>query len=141
LATFELPILPATKRLPNEEAQMEVTRELVVPAELDDVWDALTSPERLEEWFANDVELDVTPGGDGVFRWESGEVKRALVETVDEGRGLSMRWWDEETGETTTVAIAVEEVDAGTRVVVTETAEASGFAAALELRFSALVHA
>ena len=120
---------------------MEVTRELVLPVEPDEVWDALTSPERLEEWFANDVELDVTPGGDGVFRWESGEVKRALVETVDEGRGLTMRWWDEETGETTTVAIAVEEVDAGTRVVVTETAEASGFAAALELRFSALVHA
>jgi uncharacterized protein YndB with AHSA1/START domain len=121
---------------------MEVTRELVLPAEPEEVWDALTSPERLEEWFANDVELDVTPGGDGVFRWESGEVKRAVVDAVEEGRLLTMRWWDEKTpAETTTVAIAVEEVAAGTRVVVTETAGASGFALALELRFCAVVHA
>ena len=119
---------------------MEVTRELVLPAEPEEVWDALTSPERLEDWFANDVELDVTPGGDGVFRWESGEVRRAVVESVEAGRALTMRWWAEETpDEATTVAIAVEEIEAGTRVVVTETAGASGFALALELRFDALV--
>jgi uncharacterized protein YndB with AHSA1/START domain len=142
LATVELPILPATSWLPNEEAQMEVTRELVVPADPDEVWDALTSPERLAEWFANEVELALVPGGEGVFRWASGEVRRALVESVYEGRALTMRWWDEETpSEATTVAIAVECVDAGTRVVVTETAGASGFALALELRFAALVHA
>jgi hypothetical protein len=53
-----------------------------------------------------------------------------------------MRWWDEQSpGETTTVAIAVEEVPAGTRVVVTESVGASGFALALELRFTALAHA
>ena len=115
---------------------MEVTRELVLPAEPEEVWDALTSPERLEEWLANNVELDVTPGGDGVFRWESGEVRRAVVETVHEGRLLTMRWWDEEApAETTTVAIAVEQVEAGTRVVVTESPASSGIALALELRF------
>ena len=120
---------------------MEVARELVLPAAPEEVWDALTSPERLEEWLANDVELDVTPGGEGVFRWESGEVRRAVVETVDEGRLLIMRWWDEETpAETTTVAIAVEEVEQGTRVVVTE-APGAGFTLALELRFSLLVAA
>ena len=37
---------------------MEVTREVVLEAPLDEVWDALTDPEQLEEWFANDVELD-----------------------------------------------------------------------------------
>jgi uncharacterized protein YndB with AHSA1/START domain len=121
---------------------MELTRELVLPVDPEEVWDALTSPERLEEWFANDVELDVAAGGDGVFRWESGEVRRAVVEDVQEGRLLTMRWWDEERpGEATTVAIAVEQVPEGTRLVVTETAAESGFAFALELRFSALVRA
>jgi len=121
---------------------MEVTRELVLPAEPEEVWEALTSPERLAEWLANDVELDVTPGGDGVFRWESGEVRRAVVETVEVGRRLTMRWWDEEAPtETTTVAIAVEEVEQGTRVVVTESPASSGIALALELRFCMTVAA
>jgi uncharacterized protein YndB with AHSA1/START domain len=116
---------------------MEVTRELVLPADPDEVWDAVTNEDRLEEWFANEVELDVTPGGDGVFRWESGEVKRAVVERVEDGRLLTMRWWDASApDETTVVAISVTPVEAGTKVVVTETTGASGFAFALELRYS-----
>ena len=37
---------------------MEITRKLVLPAPPEEVWDALTDPERLKEWFANDVEWD-----------------------------------------------------------------------------------
>src|SRR3954453_246391 len=37
---------------------MEVEREVTFPSRPDEVWEALTEPERLEEWFANDVELD-----------------------------------------------------------------------------------
>ena len=48
---------------------MEVTREILFPDSPDEVWKALTEAERLEEWFANDVELDPREGGDGVFRW------------------------------------------------------------------------
>ena len=75
---------------------MEIVREVVFPAPPDEVWEALTEPERLEEWFANDVELDPTPGGDGCFRWDSGEVRRAVVDDVEEGRRLDLRWWDED---------------------------------------------
>ena len=122
---------------------MEVTRELVLPVEPEEVWDALTSPERLEEWFANDVELDAEPGGEGVFRWDSGEVRRAVVEDVEVGRRLTLLWWDEEApGDETLVTISVEPVDTGARVVVTESTRgpmacASGWALALELRFAA----
>ena len=35
---------------------MEVTREVVLEAPVDEVWDALTDPERLEEWFTEDGE-------------------------------------------------------------------------------------
>ena len=48
---------------------MEVTREVVFPAPPEEVWEALTDPEQLEEWFANDVELDTVPGGEGVFEF------------------------------------------------------------------------
>ena len=33
-----------------------IRREIVLPAPREEVWDALTDAERLEEWFANDVE-------------------------------------------------------------------------------------
>ena len=100
---------------------MQVTREVVVPGEPDEVWDALTDPDRLEEWFANEVELDAEPGGEGVFRWENGEERHALVEEVEPGRRFAFRWRDER-GAETVVAFGLELADGGTRVVVTETA-------------------
>jgi len=36
---------------------MDVRREIVFPAEPAEVWEALTEPERLEDWFATEVEL------------------------------------------------------------------------------------
>jgi uncharacterized protein YndB with AHSA1/START domain len=75
---------------------VDVTRELVLPAPPAEVWEALTDSDRLEEWFANDVELDPEPGGEGVFRWEDGEIRRAHVEEVEAGRRFSFRWSDEE---------------------------------------------
>jgi uncharacterized protein YndB with AHSA1/START domain len=111
---------------------MEVTREIVFPASPDEVWDALTDPEQLEEWFANDVELDVREGGDGVFRWDDGEVRRAKVLVVEPGERLVFDWADE--GE---VEFTLEEVEEGTRLLVRESTPE--FSMALELRAQALV--
>ena len=111
---------------------MEVTREIVFPASPDEVWEALTDPEQLEEWFANDVELDVREGGDGVFRWDDGEERRAKVLVVEPGERLVFDWADE--GE---VEFTLEEVEEGTRLLVREST--SEFSTALELRAQALV--
>ena len=105
---------------------MEVEREITVPAEPAEVWEALTDPERLEEWFANDVELDVREGGEGVFRWDDGEERRATVRELDAERRLVLDWDDD--GQ---VVIELEADDGGTRVRVVETAP--DFATALEL--------
>jgi len=105
---------------------VEVTREVVVPAPPDEVWQALTEPERLEEWFANEVELDVRPGGAGLFRWDDGEERRAVVRELEDERRIVLDWDDD--GRT---AIELSEVDEGTLVRVVETAP--GFATALEL--------
>ena len=32
---------------------MEIEREIVVPESPDEVWESLTDPERLEEWFVS----------------------------------------------------------------------------------------
>ena len=53
-----------------------IRREIVLPAPREDVWEALTEPERLADWFANDVDLDLRPGGGASFRWSNGESGR-----------------------------------------------------------------
>ncbi|MGZ8698157.1 MAG: SRPBCC family protein [Gaiellaceae bacterium] len=113
---------------------MVVTREVVLEAPVEEVWAALTEPELLEEWFANEVEIELEPGGDGVFRWDDGDERHAVIEEVDPKRRLAFSWDDGR------VEIELEEVDGGTRVLVTETAGA-GWATALSLRALAFAHA
>jgi uncharacterized protein YndB with AHSA1/START domain len=115
----------------RKERVVEVTKELVLPAPPEEVWEELTDPERLEEWFATEVELDLEEG-EGHFRWENGEERHAVVEEVEEGRRLGYRWTDEE-GNESHVGIELEEADGGTRVVVTETAPVAEWGTALEL--------
>jgi uncharacterized protein YndB with AHSA1/START domain len=110
---------------------VEVTREIVFPASPDEVWQALTDPDQLERWFANDVELDPRPGGAGVFRWDDGEERRATVVVAEPRERLVLDW--DENGE---VEFMVEEVEDGTRLRVRETSPE--WSTALELRAEAL---
>jgi uncharacterized protein YndB with AHSA1/START domain len=113
---------------------MEVTREIVFPVSPDEVWEALTEAEQLEEWFANDVELDPHEGGEGVFRWDDGEERRATVVVAEPNERLVLDW--DEDGE---VEFTLEEVDAGTRLLVRESTPE--FTTALELRALAFAYA
>ena len=113
---------------------MEVTREIVFPTSPDEVWQALTDPEQLEEWFANDVELDPRPGGAGVFRWDDGEERRATVIVAEPRERLVFDWDDE--GE---VEFVVEEIEEGTRLRVRETSPEWSTALALRAQALALV--
>jgi uncharacterized protein YndB with AHSA1/START domain len=110
---------------------VEITREIVFPTSPDEVWEALTDPEQLEQWFANDVELDPRPGGAGVFRWDDGEERRATVVVAEPRERLVFDWDDE--GE---VEFVVEEIEDGTRLRVRETS--AEWSTALELRAQAL---
>jgi uncharacterized protein YndB with AHSA1/START domain len=99
---------------------MEVEREVLLEAPPDEVWEALTDPAQLEEWFANDVDFDVERGG--VFRWDDGDLRYAVVEEADPARRLAIRWWDATGGEESEVVFTLVAVPEGTRLVVTETA-------------------
>ena len=96
---------------------MEVRREIVVPADRREVWEALTDPARLEEWFANEVELDARPGGAGVFRWSNGEERRGVVEAIEPEERLELALDDDGSVEFT----LAEDAD-GTRLTVVESA-------------------
>jgi uncharacterized protein YndB with AHSA1/START domain len=99
-----------------------VRREVILETPREEVWRALTQPERLREWFANDVELDVRPGGEGTFRWGDGSARRASVEAVEAERRLAFTWHDEADGDggETHVELALEDAPEGTRLTVIE---------------------
>lgn len=116
------------------EMATSVRREVVLAAPPDEVWEALTEPERLAEWFASDVERE--PDGATRFGWADGESRRAVYEQVEEPRLLAFRWSDEE-GPETRVELTLVEVPEGTRLTVVESgpqACAGEWAWALELR-------
>ena len=111
-----------------------IRKEIVLPATRDDVWDALTDEDRLEEWFANDVELDLRPGGGASFRWSNGEERHATVTEVEPERRLAFDWEDEGT-----VEFTLADAGEGTRLTVVETSPA--WTTALALRATALAAA
>jgi uncharacterized protein YndB with AHSA1/START domain len=97
----------------------------------EDLWAALTEAAQLEDWFANEVELDLRPGGGASFRWGNGEERHATVIDVDPERRLALEWDDD--GE---VEFTLDDDEAGTRLTVVETSPA--WSTALDLRASAL---
>src|SRR3954468_24335563 len=105
-------------------------KEIVLPATRDDVWEALTDEDRLEDWFANDVELDLRPGGGASFRWSNGEERHATVTEVEPERRLSFDWDAEGSFEFT-----LDDDADGTRLVVVESSPA--WSTAIELQASA----
>jgi uncharacterized protein YndB with AHSA1/START domain len=111
---------------------VEIERDIVFPASPAEVWEALTEPERLEEWFASEVSLDARPGGEGVFRWGDGDERRAVVREIEPEERLVLDWEDE--GQ---VVLELEEVDGGTRLHVVETSP--DWSTALELHALAWV--
>ena len=112
---------------------MQIEREIELPVPAEEAWEAITDSERLEEWFANDVELELRPGGAATFRWDNGEERRAVVREVEPQERLALRWDDGEPGE---VEFTLADAAAGTRLVVVETAPA--WSTALEVQALAL---
>jgi uncharacterized protein YndB with AHSA1/START domain len=107
-----------------------IRKEIVLPAPREEVWAALTEEDRLEDWFANDVELDLQPGGGASFRWSNGEERHATVTEVEPERRLAFDWEDEGT-----VEFTLDDDAEGTRLVVVESSPA--WSTAIELQASA----
>src|ERR1700733_2300749 len=93
-----------------------IERELELPAPSDEVWEALTDPERLAGWLADEVSLDLRPGGDASFR-DGERVRRGWVEEVsppdgrgeeEDGSGRLAFWWADDDEPATRVELTLE---------------------------------
>ena len=106
-----------------------VERETLIEATPEEVWEALTDEDRLEEWLAPDVDLDPYEGGEIAVRDGDGE-RMGTVETVEEGERFAFTWSRPGEGESF-VEFTIEAIPAGTRVTVVETPMALGTPMAL----------
>ena len=79
-----------------EQTQAEVVeRRIELDAAPEDVWAAVCEP---TSWLADEGELDLRPGGEGRLV-DDGVARQVAVETVEDGRRLVFRWWEEDGGD------------------------------------------
>jgi uncharacterized protein YndB with AHSA1/START domain len=103
----------------------EVKREVVLGAVREEVWSALTEPERLAEWLGEALTIELRPGGELVLRLPDGQQRHGFVEQVDPPAVLVL-WWrpvgdDGSEGELTRVEFRLEPGEDGTVLRVAET--------------------
>ena len=107
-----------------------VVRSVDLPADVDEVWRAVTDVEQVRDWFGAEVAWDLRPGGDvAVGPGDDGSPARhGRVDEVDRGRRLAFRWWPAEEADrhgATAVTYELVPLEQGTRLVVTEAPVAS----------------
>ena len=99
---------------------MRVERSIELPVEADQVWEALVDDELLSDWLGDDVSIDPEPGGALDVR-DGDERRVGVVERVERGRHLGLRWWPEtRPDETSEVELVLVPVTTGTRLTVIE---------------------
>jgi uncharacterized protein YndB with AHSA1/START domain len=92
-----------------------IEREVLVEASPEEVWDAITRA----GWLADEVELELRPGGDALFR-SGEEVKTGWVEDVRRAEHLAF-WWAVDGEPATRVELTLVDETAATRLRVVET--------------------
>ena len=82
---------------------------VTIPADIETVWEALTTREGIESWFGDEIQIDLTPGGEASFGWsEYAETAHAIVQDVVRPTRFSYRW----------VAVNTDRVDSGPSTLV-----------------------
>lgn len=101
-----------------------IERELQLPGTPEELWPTLTDPDTLASWLADEVSLELWPGGEARFQLGA-EVREGWVEEVAPpvpgGSGRLCFWWQPADGPASRVSLELTANHAGTRLRVTET--------------------
>jgi uncharacterized protein YndB with AHSA1/START domain len=73
----------------------KIERDVEIEAPVDVVWRTITEPDQITRWFADQVELELKPGGRGYLGFDQQGKKEGTtiaVETVDRPNRFAFRW-------------------------------------------------
>jgi uncharacterized protein YndB with AHSA1/START domain len=109
--------------VPQELEENAVVRSLVLEADRETVWNAISSDDGLSGWLAETATVDLRPGGEGVVGFAGGHARRVRVDEVADGTSIAFRWAPAGMPEAETrVELRLEDAGAGsTRITVRET--------------------
>ena len=101
---------------PTEDVTVERSAEFGVPA--DAVWEAITDPDLLAEWFGP-IEFDVRPGGAITTEADGdGETQTiGVVEAVEPPRRIGFVWLAPGSEAPSSVEIVIDDIDDGSSIV------------------------
>jgi uncharacterized protein YndB with AHSA1/START domain len=104
-----------------------IRRQLVLPADPQEVWEALTDPSEASRWFGGQIEWDLHDGAPLRFHDDDGSARVGHIDVVRPGRYLRYTWWDhpgDEAGphpaDASEVSYLLEAVRDGTRLTIQE---------------------
>jgi uncharacterized protein YndB with AHSA1/START domain len=101
----------------TEEHDMSdsIERRIELPSSIELAWQALTDPDWLALWLADDVRLDPQPGGEAVFQIGS-ETRTGWIEEVsppeDRSAGRLTFWWAPDDEAASRVELTVTAIEA-----------------------------
>lgn len=102
-----------------------IRRQMDLPAPPDEVWRAVTEPDWLQSWLADEVWLELWPGGEARFvigeRTLSGWVEEVTGPAGDGDEARLSFWWAEDGEPASRVELSLSPLADGTRLRVVET--------------------
>ena len=70
----------------------QIEREILIGAPIELVWNVLTEPRHIQQWFADDAEVELRVGASGRMRFKSGDSYQLQIEAVEPPRRFAFRW-------------------------------------------------
>jgi uncharacterized protein YndB with AHSA1/START domain len=104
--------------------QATVERSIWIAAPRERVWQAVTDPQQLEQWYATNFKWEIPVlevGATVTFYHSDTDILLATIEVVDLLRLFRLRWAPVEQGVVLVTSFLLEEENGGTRATITET--------------------
>lgn len=102
-----------------------IERQLHVAADPAELWEALTDPQLLTEWLADEAEIELRVGGEARFvtgeRIRTGWVEEVSPPGSEGDSGRLVFWWGEDGEAASRVELELTATNRGTRLRVVET--------------------
>jgi uncharacterized protein YndB with AHSA1/START domain len=72
--------------------QAAIEKEIHIDAPVEVVWRLVTEPDHIQQWFADEAEIEMRVGSKGRLAFKSGDSYQLQVEAVEPPRRFAFRW-------------------------------------------------